>query len=1257
MSRRRPWRALLLSLAALIATAGYVLYSESALRWGVAIAVQLVKPLEISEAKGRLAGPFTLGGIRYNDAGRQLSLERLKLDWKPSALWFATAHVTTLHAEGLSITLPPEENAPPRQKQAITLPAVELPLRFVVDQASIDRITLNRPKPSTPLGIHKVSLSAETHEQTLRLHSLRFDSDWLTLRVEGTLKPQQAYPLELALEWQIPQQDAPPWRGNGTLQGDLRRLTIKQQLASPFAATLALNATELLDKLAWEGKLDIPRLESNQLPLPSSPVYALGASLEASGDLDSFRASASFAGQVETVGAIEGSIAADYAQQRLHLERLLISRYDHPSRIEASGDIKLGTPLRYQLEASWQELTWPLEAPTLNSQNGQLRLSGEEMSYRFDSELSLGGTQIPQGQWLLEGAGERDNITLSRLEGKLLDGSVNARATLEFEPALKWQGSINTHALNPALMWPDWPGRLAMDAAFSGEIAANGPQMSINLSSLGGSLRERKLQGHGEAHWRDGVTSIPQLELQLGSARLQAAGTVGDVLDFQWQLQTAALEDLLPQAQGTLKAEGRLNGPLLTPRVTLQLEGDELVYAEFKTAELAADIDLSLDVEDSAPSRVNIEAEQLQLPGLISQSLTLDATGSLGEHHITLSSRNEQQALTLAASAGYAPSHWTGTIEQLQIDDASLGQWGLAQVTPFSLSAAELSVERLCLQQNTASLCASGRWEQHQGLGASLESTDFPLALLSSLLPAHLGVEGLLDGNATLAVAPERAPRLDARLRLGQGQFQILMKESHAEVMTLPFLEGTLHLDSDAAGKVQGEFSLALNESDTVELNLQTSLSRGLPAEIMQHPLESQLRVDVQDLDLLSSLVPEVQNATGHFTADVMLSGSLAEPQLSGEARLDEASMEILRMGLRIHALQLGASGDYSRQMDIVGSARSGDGELMLSGQLRPQPDGVWSLDLAMSGQNFEVANIPEARMQVSPNLRARVIGREIHLEGELDIPSARLEPRDLSRAVRPSDDVVIVNSDEAREQPELWLIHTRMRVSANDSIRFIGYGFDGRIGGDLLLIDEPGSITRGRGVLHAVAGSTYTTFGRELTIEHGRLSFADSPVDNPNLDIRAARTIGDVTAGVNVSGTAKKPLLTLYSEPSMDQADILSYLTLGHPVSDASQSDGETLAGAANSAGLVGGNYLAGYIGRQFGLEEARVETDPTTQSPWVIAGKYLSPRLYIRYGVGVYEDAYSVLVRYHLSEHWQVQGEGGLHSGGDIIYTFERP
>ncbi len=48
--------------------------------------------------------------------------------------------------------------------------------------------------------------------------------------------------------------------------------------------------------------------------------------------------------------------------------------------------------------------------------------------------------------------------------------------------------------------------------------------------------------------------------------------------------------------------------------------------------------------------------------------------------------------------------------------------------------------------------------------------------------------------------------------------------------------------------------------------------------------------------------------------------------------------------------------------------------------------------------------------------------------------------------------------------------------------------------------------------------------------------------------------TVGDVRAGVVVSGTLQKPLMKLYSEPFMQDMDILAYIVLGHPLGSNTQ-------------------------------------------------------------------------------------------------------
>ncbi len=62
---------------------------------------------------------------------------------------------------------------------------------------------------------------------------------------------------------------------------------------------------------------------------------------------------------------------------------------------------------------------------------------------------------------------------------------------------------------------------------------------------------------------------------------------------------------------------------------------------------------------------------------------------------------------------------------------------------------------------------------------------------------------------------------------------------------------------------------------------------------------------------------------------------------------------------------------------------------------------------IKFKGENLELVNVPEARVAVSPDLRFRIDGRKIGVDGAVRVPSAFLTPADLSGAVLPSSDEV----------------------------------------------------------------------------------------------------------------------------------------------------------------------------------------------------------------------------------------------------------
>ena len=72
------------------------------------------------------------------------------------------------------------------------------------------------------------------------------------------------------------------------------------------------------------------------------------------------------------------------------------------------------------------------------------------------------------------------------------------------------------------------------------------------------------------------------------------------------------------------------------------------------------------------------------------------------------------------------------------------------------------------------------------------------------------------------------------------------------------------------------------------------------------------------------------------------------------------------------------------------------------------------------------------------------------------------------------------------------------------------------------------------------------------------------------------------------------------------------------------------------------------------------RVDVGDTAEKTALVMGKYLSPKLYLRYFSGIVESSSIVQLRYQLSKRVQIQTEGGYRgsqsvTGGDIFFTIE--
>jgi translocation and assembly module TamB len=54
-------------------------------------------------------------------------------------------------------------------------------------------------------------------------------------------------------------------------------------------------------------------------------------------------------------------------------------------------------------------------------------------------------------------------------------------------------------------------------------------------------------------------------------------------------------------------------------------------------------------------------------------------------------------------------------------------------------------------------------------------------------------------------------------------------------------------------------------------------------------------------------------------------------------------------------------------------------------------------------------------------------------------------------------------------------------------------------------------------------------------------------------------------------------------------------------------------------------------------------------------VIGKYLSPRLYVSYGISLVEEINTLKLRYTIGDRWTVSAESGAEQAFDIEYRIE--
>ncbi len=934
---------------------------------------------------------------------------------------------------------------------------------------------------------------------------------------------------------------------------------------------------------------------------------------------------------------------SDYSIQ---IEHLNLQAPRNNTKINASGLWQPGKQGgNIKLALNWENLRWPAQKQYwFNSAHGKGTLEGNLERYQIKLNSDSPWPDILPSAWQASAEGNLDGLNFQSIQVKALKGEALATGQLNWTPKLSWTAEVTANGIDPAGLWPQWPGQLKGKLTSTGRLENKQWIANADIAHVSGKLRNLPVSLRSQVNWRGDSLDIAKFELFSGKTTVNLQGQVGEALKLNWNIDSNNLNELYPDARGQLHAKGLVSATRDAPFLEATFDGKALKLSTYEIG--AVNGKLAADIFKWQKVDVTLAAQALKLNGYALRSLDINADRQRVKAIAVSDAASAHIELTGVPQA----KGWRGRLQRADVLSKDYGDWRLVSPAAINISEQSVNIDSLCWQSSKeGKLCSTIERKNSTWLSRT-EINKIPLKIFAHWLPPELKLNGVANASADLQfIAPDLLYGT-AQIELPSSSVSYPVLEGEQEQWE--YRRGQIAIAMTRAG-LEANADIAMTNGDQLIGKLSLPGAQLFTALAQRQQLQANVQLNIHNLGLIESFVPDIQDLKGSMDFNFAVSGTLASPRLMGRVNLPNGSVRIPKLGLSVNQLIVKGESKDLEKFNFNLDGRSGEGTLSINGYTLLDKNAGWPTTMNIKGDNVEVARIPEAQVQISPDLQVKIQKHSIDIKGDVLIPYAKLQPKDVTTAARVSSDAVIIGGEQLQEQK--WSIASKIRITLGKRVNFYGFGFEGLLGGSLLLEDEPGQLTKATGEINIPEGR-YRAYGQRLEVEQGRLLFTGGPLTNPGLDIRAIRRVENITAGVKVRGSLNQPKLELYSNPAMGQTDVLAYLLLGRPLESASSSEGAMMTNAALALGLSGGDRIARLLGDKFRLDEMRVESSDSGNQASLVMGRYLSPRLYISYGVGIIDAINTLSARYQISDKWQIKAESGEYQGADILYTIKR-
>lgn len=1203
----------LLGLMLILSLIGFwLLNTESGLRWSVR---QAPDTISFNSIQGTL-NDFSFTGLQVQLDSIDITVSTGKLEWALIPLLSRNVNIEMLHADGITITNTQNESptiiTPYQPWQGVDLPfdiklnSLQLSKLTMQSKSSknaqavqslfLDRITSQLALNNNILAIQKFSINEEDNSVLLS-----GDID-LSAHIDATFN------LNHSIKWKFSEQSID---NTGSISGTWSHLKINQLILlnasdlSPLESTLDIDLLNVLShEISWRGTLLTSATEvklsnnKNNQAIPQNTDGHDGLQL-GSGDF-------SFTGAFQPAQGLPSLLSNLEAQINISHEQF--SQWNLNTQLSVENDsFDIASFELNQLGNTQDHFAnkKPVSKRPLK-QLGKLNINGRinGLSNFISQTKNSDSNADITGQW----------SSLSwPLKGNVTDGYALSQSN----------GSLSLRGLADDFV---------VTAQTNGKSYSNPLTANIDVRILPNLIK------------------LNSIKLNSGETKLDISGQLGDQLALNWLINSPDLSALMPNLSGDLKSQGQLKGTREKPKFAGNINSEQFRYNDILVTgtALTAKGALSSDI-DKIIVKANIMS-LVQANSKIANNVNIDLNGSGKDHTLNISSQLFGQSdFHLNARGGLTDTSWTGRLESLELNDPTYDTWRLKQSVAIKRTGPKLVTDSLCLTNFSQSVCVK--------LNANAVSTNASAIIknvnlnnLNPLLSLYdATASGLLNGEFDYQKSNTmNAAKIEAKL--DSSNSIISFKQVNGQTQELSFASVTANIHQQNVLKVDAKLQLDNGDHASFDLNIDSAIEH---SDFLTSSLNGTIVAQLDDLTALKAATPMLSSLDGSLNSDIKLSGSLNDPKVAMQTNLRGANLSIADLGLNLQSINMMATSVDTQKIALSGSLISGKGTLNIDGSLDFSKLNDPKVRLSLKGQKLELMKTPEILIDGDVDLNIVVNNELLDLNGSVNLIQADLDFQPPENAILASEDVVLLGLEVEQQ-----VMQTQMNLSLNlgDKTHIRAQGLDAFLVGRLQILQEAGGILKGKGQIDVKQGR-YDAYNQKLKIDKGQLIFNGGSIDDPALDMRAQKTVNDITAGVSVTGRANAPILRLYSTPSMTDQDVLSVLIFDKKLGNLGSQDGFTLLKIANSLRGTGESQVGALTDRiQDSLGLSKLELQLDGDAPSVLAGKQLSSKFYIGYGYGLLDAAQSLILRYKISKAWSIQGDLGADSGADLRYQIER-